>query len=271
MKLHYIASILIIAIFVLSVTASASMLIPANDRAKGKARAPEKSPVITENWELERADFIHYAKPPCNKNGVCEPELGENPSCPDCKGAGEEPQTQCYKLLGVKWKSLPVSYVINPANPDGLSEGFVTGAISASAETWDAATSAELFQDAYTVDYAARYGVQNFENAVVFGDHPDSNVIGVTTIWYTPRGRKIVEFDILLNTDFTWGDATSNPLVMDLQNIAAHELGHGVGLDDIYSDACSEVTMYGYSGYGETQKRTLEQPDMEGLQKLYGA
>ena len=31
------------------------------------------------------------AKPFCNKNGVCEPELGENPSCKDCKNVKEEP------------------------------------------------------------------------------------------------------------------------------------------------------------------------------------
>jgi len=31
------------------------------------------------------------AKPPCNENGICEPELGENPSCLDCKTGGEEP------------------------------------------------------------------------------------------------------------------------------------------------------------------------------------
>ena len=31
------------------------------------------------------------AKPTCNYDGVCEPELGENPSCPDCKNGEEEP------------------------------------------------------------------------------------------------------------------------------------------------------------------------------------
>lgn len=57
---------------------------------------------------------------------------------------------------------------------------------------------------------------------------------------------------------------------MDLQNIATHELGHGVGPGDIYSSSCSEVTMYGYSSYGENKKRALEQQDIIGLQKMYG-
>ena len=248
MKTKFIISTLVLLILVSSVT-TASMLIPANDKAKQNAKAPEKSPVITgENWDLERVDFIHYAKPPW---------------------AGKPKAEKCYKLLGVKWKSFPVSYVINPYNLNGLSEEFVTSAIFASAETWDQATTAELFSDVYTVDYTAQYGVQNFENAIVFDDYPDDNVIGVTSIWFYRRGKQIAEFDIMLNTRFDWGDATINPEVMDLQNIATHELGHGVGLDDIYSSTCSHVTMYGYSSYGETQKRTLEQPDITGLQSMY--
>ena len=229
--------------------AAASMLIPANDNAKDNAKAPENSPVINENWDLERVDFIHYAKP----NGV---------------GSAKSPS--CYKLMGVKWNPLPVSYVINPSNPQGLSEGFVTSTISASAETWDSTTSSELFNNAYAVNYSEQYGVQNFQNALVFGDYPDSGVIGVTSVWYTRVGKRIVEFDMLLNTDFVWGDATLNSSVMDLQNIITHELGHGIGLGDIYSASCLSVTMYGYSTEGETSKRTLETADIAGLQKMYG-
>jgi len=34
---------------------------------------------------------------------------------------------------------------------------------------------------------------------------------------------------------------------------------------DIYSPTtCSEVTMWGSAGYGETKKRTLEQADIDG-------
>ncbi|MBA7643606.1 hypothetical protein ES703_51337 [subsurface metagenome] len=57
---------------------------------------------------------------------------------------------------------------------------------------------------------------------------------------------------------------------MDLQNIATHELGHSVGLGDLYDDVASEETMYGLSEYGETKKRTLYLGDIAGIQKLYG-
>lgn len=81
----------------------------------------------------------------------------------------------------------------------------------------------------------------------------------------------------MFETNHTWGYAgptneteLGDLNVMDLQNIATHELGHGVGLADLYETSCSEVTMYGYSTEGETKKRTLEEPDIIGIQKLYG-
>lgn len=232
---------------------SASMIIPAADQAKENARAPEKSPVIRENWDLERVDFIHYVKP-------------TNPGKP---GKTET----CYKLLGVKWSDADlgesgVRYVINPTN-SGLGEGFITNAISTSAETWDDETSKELF-NGYEIDDTAQYGDQDLKNAIAFGDYPQSGVIAVTSIWYTRVGKRIVEFDMLFNTDFTWGDAKIDSSLMDLQNIATHEFGHAVGLNDVYSTACSGATMFGYSDYGETKKRTLEKADILGLQKIYG-
>lgn len=230
---------------------SASMIIPANENAKEKAEAPLHSPVIDEMWGLERVDFVHYA------NG------GVRPAKPGADA--------CYKLMGVKWTAFPVSYAINPINPYIENESFVLGAISSSAETWDSVTSRELFNGAYALDYAAVYGVQDYKNSIVFGAYSDNNAIAVTSVWFTRVGKRIVEFDMLFNNYYAWGDATLDASKMDLQNIATHEFGHSVGMDDIYSSACSTVTMFGYSNYGEISKRTLEGADITGLQKMYGA
>lgn len=245
----------------------------AADVAKEKAKAPD----------LEKIEFIHwkkgFAKPPCNNDGICDPE--ENPSCGDCKGGGngEEkptPTATCYAFMGqygkklLKWRKSSVSYVINPVNPvQVLDEDFVISAIFAGAEEWDANTGTDLF-GSYSVDYNATYGVQNYVNAITWDDYPTEGVIGVATVWYSPATKTIVEFDIMFDIDWTWGDATGDETIMDLQNIATHELGHGVGLADVYEAECRAVTMYGYSDYGETQKRDLEPSDITGIQKLYG-
>ncbi|PIY79978.1 MAG: hypothetical protein COY80_05285 [Candidatus Pacebacteria bacterium CG_4_10_14_0_8_um_filter_42_14] len=200
--------------------------------------------------DIGRINFIHYAK-------------GTGQSSNAKAGA-------CYSLMGVKWKTSSVNYAINPTNSQGLSTSFITDAISSSAETWDNATSRELFNNSYSMDTTAVYGVLDDKNSITFSAYPDNNVIAVTSVWYLRAGREIVEFDQTYNTHFSWGDATADPTKMDLANIVTHELGHAVGLNDIYKSTCGEVTMYGYGTEGEIKKTSLEIPDIIGLQKMYG-
>ena len=245
------------------------------------AFASARGPPITPPG-LQKVVFIHYKKgfvkpgTECG-NGICEP--GENArKCPaDCGDNGDEEST-CYTFLsrGLKWKDLPVDYVIDPDNNDGLTQGFITGAITASASEWDAHTSAGLFGE-YTIDHNATWDDETPDgrNELLFGDYSQPGVIAVAIVWGhfigPPSTRQIVEFDILCDTDFTWGDATVDPTVMDLQNIATHEIGHGLGLGDLYETVCIDETMYGYSREGETSKRDLNTGDIIGIQELYGA
>lgn len=228
----------------------ASMVIPAADRAKENSQAPEHSPAIGENWDIERVDFVHYVKP-------------ENPGKPGKTDT-------CYKLMGVKWNTMPVKYYFNPADNDTDATSTVFKIMQA-AETWDAATGKELFYNYPYIDQSAPYGVYDGKNTITFGPYDGvSNVIAVTSIWYSKAAKEIVEFDMLFNDYYQWGDSSINPAVMDIANIATHELGHSVGLSDLYTTGCSAVTMYGYSTEGETSKRTLEQADITGLRKMYG-
>lgn len=215
---------------------------------------------LEDRGPLTKITFIHY------KKGQAKPPWA---------GGGKGKEDKCYGFLGkgVEWKNLPQDLVINPGN---LNKNFVTSAFSISAETWDNETAEDLY-GTYSVDHSANWDndAPDYQNELSFGDYPRDGVIAVTNIWGyfsgPPQLREIVEFDILFDTDFTWGNADNDQLVMDLQNIATHELGHGWGLDDMYKTSCSEVTMYGYSDYGEIQKRDLELPDITGIQKLYEA
>jgi hypothetical protein len=198
---------------------------------------------------LEKRVFIHY------RRGLAKPAR-------PAKG-----QPSCYGFLAkeAKWKEFPINYIVEDAS--------LSGAVMAAASEWDNGTGASLFGDC-TVDSTITWTEDyNGQNELLFGDYPQDGVIAITYAWGyfsgPPKTREIVEFDILFDTDFTWGDVDEFPSVMDLQNIATHELGHGLGLDDVYQTSCSEVTMFGYSAYGETSKRDLEPPDIEGLLTLY--
>jgi hypothetical protein len=55
----------------------------------------------------------------------------------------------------------------------------------------------------------------------------------------------------------------------DVQNVITHEVGHVVGLCDIYDSWATEITMYGSASTGEIKKRTLETHDTVSANHLY--
>ncbi len=113
--------------------------------------------------------------------------------------------------------------------------------------------------------------VYDGHNQLGFGTYSDQYVIAVTYIWFS-TSTWIEETDIRFNEYYTW-NCSGQPgnYEMDIENIAAHELGHTFGLDDLYGGGDSEKTMYGYADYGETKKRSLHQDDINGICDLYPA
>lgn len=175
--------------------------------------------------------------------------------------------SKCYRLMGISWTTPSVPYTINPVGSGAGMEAVVT-AFTTSIGTWDAGTSRTLF-GAGTIDGLAGYGYDG-KNTLLFGSSLGVGTIAQTTTWYYSLSREIVEFDIEYNNMFAWGNAEADPTKMDLEGIATHELGHGIGLADIYTTPCKEVTMFGYSTEGEFKKRTLESGDLTGLWRIYG-
>lgn len=198
---------------------------------------------------LVKVTYIHYAKP----------------------GSRPQPPTKtdtCYKLAQWKWLKLPIQYTINPEN-GSKNTATIKAAITSADTEWDEVTNASLFSS--PVENVTFWSGYNGINSISFEYYGSSGIIAVTSTWYRQgKIKEAVESDILFNTYYPWGDGAKNPEVMDLQNIATHEIGHTLGLSDIYSTSCQNVTMYGYSDYGEIYKRTLESSDIAGLRKIYG-
>ena len=235
---------------------------------------------VVEGYAFMLKDKKGFVKPGtvCG-NGVCDP--GENErKCPgDCGGEDPEDPTEpdtssCYGFLakGAKWKTVE-PYLVDPANNVGLSHGFIKNNLASDIDKWEDAAGVNILgnQGSGVVD-RENIGDLNDKNEVIFADIKSQGAIGVTIVWGyfsgPPPFRELVEWDMVIDdADFDWG--IEDPNKMDFENIITHELGHSVGLDDLYDSKCSEMTMYGYASEGETNKQTLEDGDTAGIQKLY--
>ncbi len=278
--------ILLVSLIVISVVASVFVLAKPDampDKAKKPvvipAHAVEIAPGIfylgtaVDNGRIVEG-YAMFVKPTCNNDGTCDP--GENPSCADCKNDAEEPDTSsCYTFLakGAKWRTIE-PYIVDPENTRGLDEAFVRSNLAMNIGKWETAARVNILGNEVSgiVDGADLESPDD-KNEVYFADIDYEDAIAIAIIWGyfsgPPFARELVEWDMIFDdVDFDWS-ATGEANKMDFENIATHELGHAVGLGDLYNTECSEQTMYGYASNGETKKRTLEAGDIAGINELY--
>ena len=182
--------------------------------------------------------------------------------------------TDCCAVLadGARWKTTE-GYTIDVGNEQGLSSSFITTALSSATTAWDSQLAFSLIGtqtvgSITTIDTSGPDG----QNQIIFAVLNSESVIAVTYIHGTfggsVSGRSIIEFDMIFNENFAFGDGASNK--MDLQAIATHEFGHafGLGHPDAVS-ACSETTMFPTASFGETKKRSLHADDIACICNLY--
>jgi hypothetical protein len=196
---------------------------------------------------------------------------------------GTQPTTAVYENQGYAfnwsakirytWSDLPIYFNIDP---DGTSD------IAGTAELNEIRTAFNTWENDYFsgIDY-----YDNGTNYHLTNDNYDSeiylNVIG----WLNLGGSEglaitnifgdsdtgfyhMTEFHVCFDDYWTWCiGSTANQY--DVQNTAAHEVGHTLCLLDLYSGSNSEQTMYWSIATGETKKRTLEYGDMNGVHYLY--
>ena len=156
---------------------------------------------------------------------------------------------QAYSYLGYKWSSYPVAIQVEASWPSG----WVTPLASAMS-AWNAASSPFYFNVGSSGHsmYASNRG-SAYSPGETFISHSGSSLTGADTV---------------LNTYYQWS-TSGEAGKLDVQNTVTHELGHWLVLGDLYGGADTEKTMYGYTAYGETKKRSLESDDVNGINAIY--
>lgn len=205
-----------------------------------------------------------------------------HPKSEKAKGGGSaKPKptaSSCYTYLasGAKWKGAPEPWVVNASNDDGMSEISVFEILQGGIAKWeDAAAYDILGQGSKTnTTLVADETAPDGANEVFFASLADDRTIAVTIVWGffggAPQNRQLIEWDQVYNSNYSWTDSiVSDPNAMDFDNIATHELGHSVGMGDLYNSSCTAETMYGYSTEGDISKRDLNAGDIAGISKLY--
>jgi hypothetical protein len=209
---------------------------------------------------------------------------GSQYSSQSVKGAARVSDDKEYGIIGCLDTRIPVQlYVANSNLPVNLQLTDVRNEIQSAANTWEGLTTKTLFSG--TLGDASPYASEDYSanlndgkwmhqwttSGTILGN--TDNAIAVT--WYRTSGMikdaskvprpKIAAADCYYNGRMQWSlDGSTG---YDLQTISLHELGHFVGLDDLYYSSASDEVMYGY------YKGVDRDPyigDKAGIKKLYG-
>ncbi|HUW95946.1 MAG TPA: matrixin family metalloprotease, partial [Anaerolineae bacterium] len=178
--------------------------------------------------------------------------------------------TVTYSYGGAKWPGgaypEPMSevYEVNANCPDTVGE---LAAVQAAANTWSNVSNSD-FYFRYGGTTSATGVAANGYNEIMWVADTGGSIAACHTWCYTSDLNTIVEFDIEFDDGYLW-DTDGGAGKMDVQNIATHELGHALQLLDLYGTVDKEKTMYGFSAYGETKRRTLDADDIAGMRYIY--
>lgn len=188
-----------------------------------------------------------------------------------------------YQLRPPRWPTdetgravIPYAYSDEGRRRARAPDGLMEPALRASLAQWTHWNSNIVFQSTGTS--AATFGAAGDDGScddgtnVVTWDRMPSDVIGQAVVCYDRSGKVIRDADLALNAVQHWERIYGEPESRhsyDIESILTHELGHWLGLEDLYSAEGSRQTMAGSTEYSETRKRTPALGDVVGLQTAY--
>ncbi|MEL6904414.1 MAG: IPT/TIG domain-containing protein, partial [Planctomycetota bacterium] len=166
-----------------------------------------------------------------------------------------------------------VPFQIQSDGSDDISDGSHVPAIRAAAQAWNMAygSRARLVEGPATnrVDWqSASVQLILFDEDNASGFFPGaSSTVAITPVTFFTDGR-IADADVIFNGKTFRFTTDGEPGHFDVEDVAAHELGHFLGLD--HSGVCG-ATMYPYVDSTVILHRSLSYDDVGGMRSIYPA
>ena len=196
-----------------------------------------------------------------------------------------------YVLKSYRWNTRDPQiklYLKDDANlaNEKLTAAATKIALENAANTWDAATNQNLFLDndasgkqTVTISSTVNADVYDGKNVAAWKAISGS-ALAYSRTWYSSNKMNtnyysVLESDLVFNTANGWStngiDGTlyrGGPI--DVQTVALHELGHTIGLGDLYGLSQFTNDKRQVMHYYDRVKRTLGNGDKTGAFMLYG-
>lgn len=267
--------LLLITIFVFAILFPAIVFAEEQSSQLSVSPLPTNNTPVTDEPPEESGDYIVAGKPHVRVRVFAHPKEKRKERklrVPTIVCALDNDMGTIVNQAGWHLKPGITSYKVNYSTvPSSVGQEQAKTAVANSFATWDALVSAvTLSEDTPASATRARLDGQN----AVLWKRQSLSTLAVTYVWYNTQTKEALENDLVFNARHRWSYTPYTPSCSslnsyDVQNIGTHEVGHWMGLDDMYGSSGVDLTMYGYGSIGELKKDTLTTGDKNGLNALY--
>lgn len=167
-----------------------------------------------------------------------------------------------------------IRVVISSAGSDDIAPGLHLPALRNAIAAWNGATGsrAHLTEDATPAQQARSDWAADDLHQIRFDESNGSGyfpagtgIVAITPLWFAGDGR-ITDADVLFNGSGYGFTTSGQPGSFDVEDVAAHELGHFLGLDH---SGWAGATMYPYVATTVILHRSLSRDDVLGMRDAY--
>ena len=161
-----------------------------------------------------------------------------------------------------------VTYYIDTTGVPDVTPQQFADAVRAAVQSWEDVPHASIaFLEDPTRPAEAHSASDRVNRFGYTGGVLDPLVFGQAYI--LASGDRILDVDLVLNPDFDWSvQSPGDPSFADIQSVAAHEWGHGLGIDHV---PAARSTMFFATEPGTVSLRSLETDDRAAVADLYPA